>query len=67
VTSGTCFQVRDSGGLNDVSDFTVIINDINNNAPVFQFPNASTEIRLNIEVSRGDFGLLKTAASYSGM
>jgi hypothetical protein len=66
VQALACFQVRDSSGLNDVSDFTVIINDVNNNAPVFQFPNASTEIRLNIEVRRGNSVLLKTAASYSG-
>lgn len=45
------FQVRDSGDLNDTSAFTIIVNDINNNPPVFEFPNAATEIRLNIEVS----------------
>lgn len=45
------FQVRDSGNLYDTSDFIIIVNDINNNPPVFEFPNAATEIRLNIEVS----------------
>jgi hypothetical protein len=54
------FQVRDSDDLNDTADFTVIIKDINNNVPVFEFPNATTEIRLNIEVSIISFFLLKT-------
>jgi hypothetical protein len=51
VICATFFQVRDSGNFNDTSDFTIIVNDINNNPPVFEFPNATTEIRLNIEVS----------------
>ncbi|PNF25389.1 hypothetical protein B7P43_G09776 [Cryptotermes secundus] len=42
-------MVRDSGNLYDTSVFTIIVNDINNNQPVFEFPNAATEIRLNIE------------------
>lgn len=47
-------MVRDSGNFDDTSDFTIIVNDINNNAPVFEFPNATTEIRLNIEGNKLD-------------
>jgi hypothetical protein len=52
------FQVRDSGNLYDTSDFTIIVNDMNNNPPVFEFPNATTEIRLNIEVSSTNYVFL---------
>lgn len=53
------FQVRDSGNFGDTADFTIIVNDVNNNPPVFEFPNATTEIRLNIEVSSVNYVLLK--------
>jgi hypothetical protein len=63
VTHGKFFQVRDSGNLNDSSDFTVIVKDINNNPPVFEFPNVTTEIRLNVEVSAVKFVLPTTGDS----
>jgi hypothetical protein len=53
----TCwsFQVHDVDDNTDSSIFYITVIDINNNKPVFIFPDDTTEIRLNIEVSSRAF------------
>ncbi|XP_021930459.1 protocadherin Fat 4-like isoform X2 [Zootermopsis nevadensis] len=41
-------MVQDIGNLNDTGTFTIIVNDINNNLPVFVRPDNTADIRLNI-------------------
>jgi len=46
------FLLQASDGLfNDTADFIIEVIDINNNKPVFVFPNETTVLRFNIDVS----------------
>jgi hypothetical protein len=50
------FQASDPD-FSDVADFIIVVTDINNNYPVFVFPNKTTVLRFNIFVSLFTFTL----------